>query len=206
MCELINFTHLNDCEAMMVWQWRNDERVAKYMKTKFISFKNHLNFIKNLKNDTSKRYFLLKSGGIYIGVVDFIGIRNDICEFGIYANPNIFSVGKILMHTVLAYAFKILNVKIIKAYAYNENQKAIALYKLFKFEITEYDSEITRLELRREAVQILMKNYKFLNNDENKQILEIRNLEYIRNMSLNDKVIDFNNHIKWIKDGMGGGK
>ena len=52
MLELINFTDLTDEQILMILRWRNDERVAKYMKNKNVSEQEDRNFISNLK-----RYF-----------------------------------------------------------------------------------------------------------------------------------------------------
>ena len=87
MLELINFTDLTDEQILMVLRWRNDERIAKYMKNKSVSEQEHRKFIANLKNDETKRYFLVKEDSDYIGVIDFVDIAADSCEFGIYANP-----------------------------------------------------------------------------------------------------------------------
>ena len=61
MLELINFTDLTDEQILMILRWRNDERVAKYMKNKSVSEQEHRKFIANLKNDETKRYFLEKN-------------------------------------------------------------------------------------------------------------------------------------------------
>ena len=87
MLKLINFTDLTDEQILMILRWRNDEQVAKYMKNKSVSEQEHRKFIANLKNDETKRYFLVKEDSDYIGVIDFVDIAADSCEFGIYANP-----------------------------------------------------------------------------------------------------------------------
>ena len=121
MLELINFTDLTDEQILMVLCWRNDERVAKFMKNKSVSEQEHRNFISNLKNDETKRYFLVKEDSDYIGVIDFVDIAADSCEFGIYANPEL--KGKILMQTIAEYAAKTLKVGELKSCACNENKK-----------------------------------------------------------------------------------
>ncbi len=121
MLELINFTDLTDEQILMILRWRNDERVAKYMKNKSVSEQEHRNFISNLKNDETKRYFLVKEDSDYISVIDFVGIEADACEFGIYANPEL--KGKILMQTIAEYAAKTLKVGELKSCACNENKK-----------------------------------------------------------------------------------
>lgn len=121
MLELINFTDLTDEQILMVLRWRNDERIAKFMKNKSVSEQEHRNFISNLKNDETKRYFLVKEDSDYISVIDFVGIAADSCEFGIYANPEL--KGKILMQTIAEYAAKTLKVGELKSCACNENKK-----------------------------------------------------------------------------------
>ena len=121
MLELINFTDLTDEQILMILRWRNDERVAKYMKNKSVSEQEHRKFIANLKNDETKRYFLVKEDSDYISVIDFVDIAADSCEFGIYANPEL--KGKILMQTIAEYAAKTLKVGELKSCACNENKK-----------------------------------------------------------------------------------
>lgn len=121
MLELINFTDLTDEQILMILRWRNDERVAKFMKNKSVSEQEHRNFISNLKKDETKRYFLVKEDSDYIGVIDFVDIAADSCEFGIYANPEL--KGKILMQTIAEYAAKTLKVGELKSCACNENKK-----------------------------------------------------------------------------------
>ena len=121
MLELINFTDLTDEQILMVLRWRNDEQVAKFMKNKSVSEQEHRKFIANLKNDETKRYFLVKEDSDYISVIDFVDIAADSCEFGIYANPEL--KGKILMQTIAEYAAKTLKVGELKSCACNENKK-----------------------------------------------------------------------------------
>ena len=156
MLEFINFTDLTDEQILMVLCWRNDERVAKFMKNKSVSEQEHRNFISNLKNDETKRYFLVKNGGEYISVIDFVDIAADSCEFGIYANPEL--QGKILMQTIAEYAAKTLKVGELKSCAYNENKKAIALYRKFGFEIYGRDEQMSYMSLSLRKLDIMAKS------------------------------------------------
>lgn len=204
--ELINFTKLSHEQKLMILAWRNDERVAKFMQNKSVSLTEHLNFIESLKNAKNKRYFLLKDSENFIGVIDFIDICNDICEFGVYANPSLKAQGKTLLHTILGYGFLGLNVSQINAYAFNENERAIRLYADFGFEMVKKDEKYSFFQIKNEGemMQIVMKNYQLLSDDENREILAIRNLESVRNMSANDKIIGFDEHKKWLQDSQGG--
>ena len=156
MLELINFTDLTDEQILMVLCWRNDERVAKYMKNKSVSEQEHRNFISNLKNDETKRYFLVKEDSDYISVIDFVDIAADSCEFGIYANPEL--KGKILMQTIAKYAAKTLKVGELKSCVYNENEKAIALYRKFGFEIYGRDEQMSYMSLSLSKLDIMAKS------------------------------------------------
>ncbi len=156
MLELINFTDLTDEQILMILRWRNDERVAKFMKNKSVSEQEHRNFISNLKNDETKRYFLVKEGGEYISVIDFVDIEADSCKFGIYANPEL--KGKILMQTIAEYAAKTLKVGELKSCDYNENKKAIALYRKFGLEIYGRDEQMSYMSLSLSKLDIMAKS------------------------------------------------
>lgn len=62
MLELINFTDLTNEQILMILRWRNDERVAKYMKNKSVSEQEHRNFISNLKKRRNEKVFFSKRG------------------------------------------------------------------------------------------------------------------------------------------------
>ncbi|EAI3898579.1 UDP-4-amino-4,6-dideoxy-N-acetyl-beta-L-altrosamine N-acetyltransferase [Campylobacter coli] len=123
-----DFIHLNDYEIKLVWQWRNDKKISQFMKTKYIDFQEHLNFIIALKKDQTKKYFLVLKDDEVIGVIYFINITQDSCEFGLYAKPNLKGVGQILMQEIKKYAFEILKIKELKACVFKQNKKALDLY------------------------------------------------------------------------------
>lgn len=140
MIYLKDFTHLDKKEILLVWQWRNDEKISQFMKTKYIDFKEHLNFIITLKKDQTKKYFLVFKNDEAIGVIDFINITQDSCEFGLYAKPNLKGVGQILMQEIKKYAFEILKIKELKACVFKQNKRALDLYlKNSFFVISEND-------------------------------------------------------------------
>lgn len=141
--ELKNFSDLNEREIKLVWEFRNDKRVASFMKTAHFCFEEHLSFIKALKEDSTKRYFLVLEGEKMLGVIDFINISEKSCEFGLYQNPNLRGYGQVLMQVMLKYAFENLKVAELCACALNENQKAIKLYLKNGFEISKRDEKMT---------------------------------------------------------------
>lgn len=151
MLELINFTSLNGEQKLMVLKWRNDERIAKFMKNKSVSEEEHFAFLERLKSIQDKIYFLVKDESEFIGVVSFVDITKESCEFGVYKNPELKGVGKKLLDLIKEYAFFTLKVGSLKAKAYNNNEKALALYENFGFKIYAKDDEFSYLELKNET-------------------------------------------------------
>lgn len=151
MLELINFTSLSGEQKLMVLKWRNDERIAKFMKNKSVGKEEHFVFLERLKSIQDKIYFLVKDEGEFIGVVSFVDITKESCEFGVYKNPELKGVGKKLLDLIKDYAFFTLKVGSLKAKAYNNNEKALALYENFGFNIYAKDDEFSYLELKNET-------------------------------------------------------
>ena len=145
-----NFTELNNYEKELILKWRNNSLIAKYMLTKNISLKAHLKFIDNLKNDNKKRYFLVEN----IGVIYFTLHNNNIVEIGLYKNPNKQKVGSKLLKTALEYAFEELKAKKIILYVFENNIKAINLYRKFGFKEINKQKNIIKMELRNENRKI----------------------------------------------------
>ncbi|EAJ6143220.1 UDP-4-amino-4,6-dideoxy-N-acetyl-beta-L-altrosamine N-acetyltransferase [Campylobacter lari] len=126
MIVLKDFIHLNQEEIKLVLKWRNDESIAKFMKTQNITLKEHLSFLSSLKTDTTKKYFLVYDSKQAIGVIDFVNITNHSCEFGLYGIKK--GVGELLMQEVKNYAFNVLKVQTLNACVFKENTKALNLY------------------------------------------------------------------------------
>lgn len=148
--EIINFTNLNQVECEMVLRWRNHPDIRKYMTNRdIISEEEHLRFIKALENTTTKKYFLVRQEDEYLGVIDFVDIRDSSCEFGLYVNPYLQKkgVGGLLLEEIIRYAFEELRVRRLKAKLFKENKKALRLYKRYKLKILYEDEEYFYMEL-----------------------------------------------------------
>lgn len=145
-----DFTKLNKDELEMILKWRNDESVNRFFIKRFVEPKEHFNFVEELKHNKSKKYFLVLDDEKPIGVVNFININKDECEFGLYQNPKFKGYGKTLLKAMLSYAFETLKVKTIKACVYNENKRAIALFLSFDFVLYEKDEKMSYFTLKKE--------------------------------------------------------
>ncbi|HIP29704.1 MAG TPA: UDP-4-amino-4,6-dideoxy-N-acetyl-beta-L-altrosamine N-acetyltransferase [Sulfurospirillum arcachonense] len=143
MYENINFLDLNEDEIKLVLSWRNSPSIKKWMHTKKdISLETHLNFIKSLKNNSKKDYFLVKKEDEYLGVID---LNNEF--LGIYANPNKKRVGDILLNEIIKFAFERKRIEYLKAEVYKINSSAIKLYSRFGFETKQDDGIMLTMEL-----------------------------------------------------------
>ena len=130
--KMMPFYNLSDEDKLLILDWRNHKNVSKWMhNSKKVSIQEHYLFIKGLRNNEDKKYFLIKDNEQKIGVVSFTKIEKKSCEFGIYSNPKCKGVGKFLMRKIISYAFNILLVDKIYAEVYADNIKAINLYKAF---------------------------------------------------------------------------
>lgn len=195
-----NFVDLKNNEKEMIFKWRNDERTNRFFINKNITKDEHYAFMKSLKYDKRKLYFLIllnafedenddKIGSCEgfealglqknsrnlknlnglnndilqdlqgllalndgvkkapIGVINFVDISKDECEFGIYQNPNLRGFGGFLLKCLTNYAFEILSVKRLNARAFNENEKAIKLFANFGFSVLERDIKFTYFQM-----------------------------------------------------------
>jgi len=122
--------------------------------TNEISLQNHLNFIDNMP----KNKIYLKAEDL--GVINF-KIINDTAELGIHKNPDKKKVGNILLKTAIEYAFNELNAKKIILYIFEDNLKAINLYKKFGFKEIDKKDNIIKMEL--------LKSEKLKDNYENRK-------------------------------------
>ena len=149
--ELVNFTELSLDEKKMILQWRNDERIKKWMfSTDTITLENHLKYIDMLSLKKDRVYFLVKYKNSPIGVIDFTEIDAFKANFGLYANPDKKGVGNILMEEIINYGFHILKVKKLIAEVFETNIKAIKLYGKYDFTTVEKKDNLLIMELDNE--------------------------------------------------------
>jgi UDP-4-amino-4,6-dideoxy-N-acetyl-beta-L-altrosamine N-acetyltransferase len=69
-------------------------------------------------------------------VVDLTDITTTSAEIGIYANPDMRSVGTLLMDALIRYAFNTLKLTKLIANVFSNNEKAKRLYQKFDFKET----------------------------------------------------------------------
>ena len=148
MLSLIDFTNLNEAEKKIVFDMRNHPSIRKWMYNKNeLDFKEHLDFILSLKKNPTKKYFLVKEDEIYLGVIDF-KIINQYAEIGLYKNPKLKGVGKKLLKTLIDYGFNQLRLNKLILFVFENNKRAILLYKAFGFKIIQKKQNLIKMELK----------------------------------------------------------
>jgi len=134
--EWINFTDLSRFEKEMVLEWRNHPNIRKWMFNQGeIQLDEHMTFIQGLDSKKDRLYFLVRKGSDNLGVIDFTNIKHGekITDFGIYANPSLKGLGKLLMELVITYAFNTLKVDTLVSEVFSNNSPAIKLYIKYGF-------------------------------------------------------------------------
>jgi aminopeptidase-like protein len=97
----------------------------------------------------------LKKGLLHyadIGVIDFTNIRNEKAEIGLYKNPSKQKVGFKLMSEIINYGFNELKLKKLILYVYENNKRAINLYKKFNFKEVDKKNDLIKMELINETL------------------------------------------------------
>ena len=116
------FKNYVDCtreELLLILHWRNDENIRIWMDNdRPISEFDHLNFVKNLKNDSEKVYFAVFKQNSYIASIYITDITKDSGERGIYVLPSFQGKGstqkieKSLIKEIRRYGFRHLIAKV----------------------------------------------------------------------------------------------
>lgn len=132
-----NFIILDDNEKKMIWNWRNDNKISKWMINQdFIPLKNHLHFISNLPGRSDKLYWLVYKKNKPVGVVNTISINWETMSgfFGIYLNPEFVDSGEGLSFSYYCRSFyyNILNFKLITGEILVGNTKAFLFSRFFR--------------------------------------------------------------------------
>ena len=92
-----NFVELDEEEIRLVWSWRNDEQIRRWMTNKEeIPFENHLKFIDSLKLREDKYYWLAYKNDQPVAVLDIIDVdfEKEETEPGYYLNPELLNSGE----------------------------------------------------------------------------------------------------------------
>jgi len=138
----VNFVELSTEELLLVFNWRNNVEVRKWMySTDLVDLDSHFNFVKKLENDKSKLYFLVKRNDTPIGTFSLTAIENNEAEWGYYVSPDYHhkNLGVEFYYYALEFVYSVLKIQNLKGYVLVENKAANSFSDLFGFtkEISE---------------------------------------------------------------------
>jgi len=134
--------HILDKDSQIeILNWRNDERIRKWMdNTTIISNEDHLNFCNNLSYAQDKIYMRVDYKDIPVGIINLtkIDLRKKRVELGLYKYPlrqtNV--SGKDLMN-ILHKVSQYLGIVTLYLKVKSSNKRAITLYNKLKYELID---------------------------------------------------------------------
>lgn len=132
----VNFVELSTEELLLVFNWRNDYEVRKWMySADLVDLDSHFNFVKKLEKDQSKLYFLVKRNDIAIGTFSLTAIENNEAEWGYYVSPDYHhkNLGVEFYYYALEFVYSALKIKNLKGYVLVDNKSANSFSDLFGF-------------------------------------------------------------------------
>jgi UDP-4-amino-4,6-dideoxy-N-acetyl-beta-L-altrosamine N-acetyltransferase len=141
-----NFILLTDEEKRMIWLWRNNDNVKKWMYNSHpISLENHLNFITSLEQRTDCYYWIVYKNNQPYGVVNITDVDYEkrFGEIGLYRNPLIQDNGGGLdfYYNYFDFLFFSIGFEILKAGISSHNDIAILLDSFLGFKYTGLKSD-----------------------------------------------------------------
>lgn len=117
--------------------WRNLPEVRKYMYSDHeISAEEHGNWFAGMMQDPSRKYWIVVSDGVDVGVTNLIQIdkRNSRCCWGFYlANTRGAGVGPAVQFLVIDYVFDELKLNKLCGEVFSWNERGLKLHEGFGF-------------------------------------------------------------------------
>jgi UDP-4-amino-4,6-dideoxy-N-acetyl-beta-L-altrosamine N-acetyltransferase len=135
----IDFSDTSDAERLMILEWRNHPSIRSWMHTNVvIKMEQHLKFIEGLRNDVSRKYWLVKRKGVYVGVYNVINIANNEGESGFYLSPQLHekNLSVEFCFFSLVFLFEVNMMQKLYGYALANNRNAFSLNNLLGFSQT----------------------------------------------------------------------
>jgi UDP-4-amino-4,6-dideoxy-N-acetyl-beta-L-altrosamine N-acetyltransferase len=122
----------------LILKWRNSDHIRKFMYSDHkISEKEHYDWYRNLKNDSTKIYKVFKIKVNSVGMIYFTDIdwKNGVCKWGFYLGEENLpkGTGTIMGIVGLEYAFKKLNLRKICGEVLDFNIPSIRFHEKLGF-------------------------------------------------------------------------
>ncbi len=144
--KLKNFIGCTPEEHSLILSWRNSESVRLNSHTdSIISAAQHNNFVGALKHTNEKKYFLVATNELYIGVINFVDITEDSAYVGYYKGQGVATkgVGKELLQIASEYAKDMLHIKHLYAEVIGENVASHKSMERADFKLVSCENNIS---------------------------------------------------------------
>ena len=148
----VPFQDLPEKGLLQVLSWRNHPEIRRWMfQTEPIREEEHRTFVRSLDRRGDRLYRLVKERGVPVGVFDLTQIdhRASGAYIGIYTDPETRGKGKVVMDALLHEAFARQKLDRLIAEVFEENERAIRLYRHYGFEVVGkvryHDRELLRM-------------------------------------------------------------
>ena len=172
-----SFTSLSEEEITLVWEWRNHIEIRQWMyNDNIIPWEDHIRFVQNLEQNSTKKYWLVQRRNKNVGVMSIIDIKENEGEWGYYIAPHLHEMnfGVEFYYYSLQYLFEEEKMSKLYGYALVKNKGANSLNDLFGFDKIQTTKIIgdDQLEL---YYRILDKDNWLKKTKDDKKILQLLN-------------------------------
>jgi UDP-4-amino-4,6-dideoxy-N-acetyl-beta-L-altrosamine N-acetyltransferase len=134
--ELKSYYLLSRKEQLQILLWRNHPSVRNlFFQQSEISESEHLAFVKSLKSDESRRYWMVFHKGEPIGSIDLYRISDRDCYWGYFLAPEKqkSALGVFMEFAVQEIAFDIMHLEQLHSETFDHNANVLKIHRQFQF-------------------------------------------------------------------------
>ncbi|MFC3848324.1 UDP-4-amino-4,6-dideoxy-N-acetyl-beta-L-altrosamine N-acetyltransferase [Helicobacter baculiformis] len=126
-----HFVDTTPKERLEILAFRNHPETSAWMVNQHISLEAHLQFIEQLKTNTSSAYYLFKQENTLLGVGSLTRVHaiHRHAFLGIYKNPNLQRVGAQILDALEFIAFYKMRLHALHLEVLSNNQRALHFYQ-----------------------------------------------------------------------------
>lgn len=138
ICEIL-IRKLQEGDAKISYQWRNDKEVFKYTGNtynKYISYETELEWIKRVIRNVNEYRCAIEADGKYVGNIYLTDIDEESAEYQIFIGEKDYwgrGVAVEASRQILKYAFEKKGLKYVYLHVREDNERALQLYKKLGF-------------------------------------------------------------------------
>lgn len=137
-----NYIQLTDAEIRLVWKWRNDSEIRKWMSNPdIIPYEKHIAYVESLKGRNDVYYWLVFKKNVPIGSFNLTKIdrENNKAEAGYYLAPELLNSGEGfgLHNNYKQFVYNYLEVEMLTGYVLFGNTRTMQMSLFFGAEMQD---------------------------------------------------------------------